>query len=88
MTNKNEGMENLVLKINKLQDLFIQAGLNLDHVRMKLPHIVVVGGQSVGKSSVLESIVGKSFIPRGNDIVTRCPLYLQLIKDTKGKNLM
>jgi replication fork clamp-binding protein CrfC len=38
----------------------------------------VVGSQSTGKSSILESIVGKDFLPRGSGIVTRCPLVLQL----------
>ncbi|GKY95117.1 dynein heavy chain [Mayamaea pseudoterrestris] len=45
---------------------------------LDLPQIVVVGGQSSGKSSVLESIVGRSFLPRGTGIVTRRPLILQL----------
>lgn len=35
--------------------------------------------QSSGKSSVIESIVGRSFLPRGIGIVTRCPLILQLV---------
>jgi len=35
--------------------------------------------QSSGKSSVIESIVGRSFLPRGVGIVTRCPLILQLV---------
>ena len=39
---------------------------------------MVVGAQSTGKSSVLESIVGRDFLPRGSGIVTRCPLVLQL----------
>ena len=39
---------------------------------------MVVGSQSTGKSSVLESIVGRDFLPRGSGIVTRCPLVLQL----------
>ena len=43
-----------------------------------LPQIVVVGGQSSGKSSVLESIVGRDFLPRGAGICTRRPLVLQL----------
>ena len=51
---------------------------------IELPQIVVVGAQSSGKSSVLESIVGRDFLPRGNGIVTRCPLILNLkrIQDT------
>jgi len=40
---------------------------------------VVVGSQSSGKSSVLENIVGRDFLPRGTGIVTRRPLVLQLI---------
>lgn len=35
--------------------------------------------QSTGKSSVIESLVGRSFLPRGTGIVTRRPLILQLI---------
>ncbi|KAF8638404.1 hypothetical protein AX17_002229 [Amanita inopinata Kibby_2008] len=44
-----------------------------------MPQLVVVGSQSAGKSSVLETIVGKDFLPRGQGIVTRRPLILQLI---------
>lgn len=40
---------------------------------------MVVGGQSSGKSSVLESIVGRDFLPRGQNIVTRRPIQIQLI---------
>lgn len=43
------------------------------------PSQVVVGSQSSGKSSVLENIVGRDFLPRGSGIVTRRPLILQLI---------
>ena len=50
---------------------------------VELPQIVVVGSQSTGKSSVLESIVGKDFLPRGTGIVTRCPLVLQLRRRTE-----
>lgn len=35
--------------------------------------------QSAGKSSVLEGIVGRDFLPRGAGIITRRPLILQLI---------
>ena len=45
---------------------------------IELPSLVVVGAQSSGKSSVLESIVGRDFLPRGSGIVTRCPLILSL----------
>ncbi|TRY78211.1 hypothetical protein TCAL_14445 [Tigriopus californicus] len=36
-------------------------------------------GQSSGKSSVMESLVGQSILPRGTGIVTRRPLIIQLI---------
>ena len=44
--------------------------------------IVVVGEQSSGKSSVLEIIVGRSFLPRGAGIVTCRPLILQLYNNS------
>ncbi|KAM9472091.1 dynamin-2 isoform 12-T12 [Salvelinus alpinus] len=71
----NRGMEDLIPLINKLQDAFSSIGqsCNLD-----LPQIAVVGGQSAGKSSVLENFVGRDFLPRGSGIVTRRPLILQL----------
>lgn len=52
----NRGMEDLIPLINKLQDAFSSIGqsCNLD-----LPQIAVVGGQSAGKSSVLENFVGR-----------------------------
>ncbi|XP_059651691.1 phragmoplastin DRP1E [Cornus florida] len=50
-----------------------------------LPSVAVVGGQSSGKSSVLESIVGRDFLPRGSGIVTRRPLVLQLHKTEDGQ---
>ena len=42
-----------------------------------LPEIVVVGEQSVGKSSVLEAISGIQ-LPRAQGICTRCPLELRM----------
>lgn len=53
--------------------------------------------QSSGKSSVLESLVGRDFLPRGSGIVTRRPLVLQLVnvaprqerlKNEHGKQIM
>ncbi|XP_019900147.2 dynamin-1 isoform X2 [Esox lucius] len=72
----NQGMEDLIPMVNKLQDAFSAIGQNSN---LDLPQIAVVGGQSAGKSSVLENFVGKDFLPRGSGIVTRRPLVLQLI---------
>ncbi|XP_035900458.1 dynamin isoform X5 [Anopheles stephensi] len=72
-------MESLIPIVNKLQDAFTQMGV---HMQLDLPQIAVVGGQSAGKSSVLENFVGRDFLPRGSGIVTRRPLILQLINGT------
>ncbi|PMD17042.1 dynamin-1-like protein-like protein [Hyaloscypha hepaticicola] len=66
----------LITLVNKLQDVFTTVGVQNP---IDLPQIVVVGSQSSGKSSVLENIVGRDFLPRGTGIVTRRPLVLQLI---------
>ncbi|XP_023961888.1 dynamin-1 isoform X2 [Malaclemys terrapin pileata] len=75
----NRGMEDLIPLVNKLQDAFASIGQNAD---LDLPQIAVVGGQSAGKSSVLENFVGRDFLPRGSGIVTRRPLVLQLVNST------
>ncbi|PVG02820.1 putative ember of the dynamin family of GTPase [Serendipita vermifera] len=67
----------IVAVINKLQDVFSAVGLSTSSI--DLPQICVLGSQSSGKSSVLENIVGRDFLPRGSGIVTRRPLILQLI---------
>ncbi|GBM28262.1 Dynamin-1-like protein [Araneus ventricosus] len=68
-------MEALIPVMNKLHDVFNTVGTDT----IQLPQIVVVGAQSSGKSSVLESLVGRDFLPRGAGIVTRRPLVLQLV---------
>nr|XP_054600356.1 dynamin-1a isoform X9 [Nothobranchius furzeri] len=72
----NRGMEDLIPLVNRMQDAFSAIGQNAN---LDLPQIAVVGGQSAGKSSVLENFVGRDFLPRGSGIVTRRPLVLQLI---------
>ena len=68
-------MDELVPIVVKLQEAFdAVSGPN----KIELPILVTVGSQSAGKSSVLESIVGRDFLPRGSGIVTRCPLILSL----------
>lgn len=46
---------------------------------LTLPSIVVIGSQSSGKSSVLESIVGHEFLPKGTNMITRRPIELTLV---------
>ena len=80
-------MKDLIHKVNRLQDVLTTTGVSLG---LDLPQIAVVGGQSAGKSSVLESFVGKDFLPRGSGIVTRRPLgedsllYIEVGEDIFG----
>ncbi|KAI8462851.1 MAG: dynamin-related GTPase [Monoraphidium minutum] len=75
--------------VNKLQQICTQLGDTAGNSILvdKLSSIVVVGGQSSGKSSVLEAVVGRDFLPRGTGIVTRRPLVLNLVHtdDPKGQ---
>ncbi|XP_073110384.1 phragmoplastin DRP1C isoform X2 [Elaeis guineensis] len=81
-------MESLIGLVNRIQRACTVLG---DHggeggsLWEALPSVAVVGGQSSGKSSVLESIVGRDFLPRGSGIVTRRPLVLQLHKTEGGQ---
>ncbi len=87
-------MDNLRTLVNKLQQVCTTLGDNaataaessdnLPSLWEVLPSIVVIGGQSSGKSSVLEAVVGKDFLPRGSGIVTRRPLVLQLVQSKQG----
>lgn len=52
----NAGMESLIPIMNRMQDVFTQLGVPNT---IDLPQIAVVGGQSAGKSSVLENFVGR-----------------------------
>ncbi|XP_073066026.1 phragmoplastin DRP1C [Primulina huaijiensis] len=80
-------MESLIGLVNRIQRACTVLG---DHggegmsLWEALPSVAVVGGQSSGKSSVLESVVGRDFLPRGSGIVTRRPLVLQLHKTEGG----
>ncbi|CDK26243.1 unnamed protein product [Kuraishia capsulata CBS 1993] len=69
-------MLNLTRQMIEIRSLL----LNVDGSHtLKLPSIVVIGSQSSGKSSVLESIVGQEFLPKGSNMVTRRPIELTLI---------
>ncbi|KAG6684339.1 hypothetical protein I3842_12G058000 [Carya illinoinensis] len=83
-------MESLISLVNRIQRActvlgdYAAADTALPTLWESLPSVIVVGGQSSGKSSVLESIVGRDFLPRGSGIVTRRPLVLQLQKTDLG----
>lgn len=78
-------MDTVLKAVNRVSQIASLAGDTqvgdggaLPSLARQLPKIVVVGGQSSGKSSVLEAVVGRDFLPRGTGIVTRRPLELQL----------
>nr|WBW70075.1 venom protein [Lampona murina] len=70
----------LIDVVNTLQNKLNASGHSLD---IALPQIVVIGCQSAGKSSVLERFVGKEFLPRGSRLVTRRPIFVQLIPSSE-----
>ncbi|KAK8960584.1 Dynamin-related protein 1E [Platanthera guangdongensis] len=82
-------MESLIGLVNRIQRAITVlgdfGGDALPTLWEALPSVAVVGGQSSGKSSVLESVVGRDFLPRGSGIVTRRPLVLQLQQIEEGK---
>ncbi|KAF8388414.1 hypothetical protein HHK36_027083 [Tetracentron sinense] len=67
----NDQIRPLLDAIDKLRHL------NVMKEGIELPTIVVVGDQSSGKSSVLESLSGID-LPRGQGICTRVPLIMRL----------
>jgi GTPase SAR1 family protein len=67
-----EKMKKFISIIDELRDFGLQSYVSL-------PRIAVLGLQSAGKSSLLESIVGFDFLPRGEGVVTRRPLELRLV---------
>lgn len=72
----NHKIRPLLDAVDRLRQLNVmQEGINL-------PTIVVVGDQSSGKSSVLESLAGIN-LPRGQGICTRVPLVMRLQNDSK-----
>ena len=82
----NDENDNILFKkLRKLINLIDQlrdCGVN---EYIKLPRICSFGTQSSGKSSVLESIVGLDFLPRGDGVVTRRPLELRLCHINSGQ---
>ena len=71
-------LRKLITLIDQLRDCGVQEYI-------KLPRIASLGTQSSGKSSVLESIVGLDFLPRGDGVVTRRPLELRLCHINSGE---
>jgi GTPase SAR1 family protein len=70
-------MDAFVKIFSEIQEIAWRAELD---IASKLPEIVVVGGQSAGKSTVLEAIIGYEILPKGVGIQTRCPIRICMHK--------
>jgi dynamin 1-like protein len=88
--------KSLIPLVNRIQDVLLCAGLHRDEdssphspqsaLTKNLPVIAVIGSQSSGKSSLLESLVGRDFLPKKNEICTKRPLVLQLVHSPDGES--
>jgi dynamin 1-like protein len=67
-----ENLRQLITVVDELRDVGLQNYISL-------PRIATCGTQSSGKSSLVESVVGIDFLPRGGGVVTRRPLELRLV---------
>eukprot|EP00927_Polykrikos_kofoidii_P051247 TRINITY_DN45034_c0_g1_i1.p1 TRINITY_DN45034_c0_g1~~TRINITY_DN45034_c0_g1_i1.p1 ORF type:complete len:813 (+),score=173.26 TRINITY_DN45034_c0_g1_i1:55-2493(+) len=67
-----ENLRQLITLVDELRDVGLQHYISL-------PRIAAIGTQSSGKSSLIESVVGLDFLPRGGGVVTRRPLELRLV---------
>ncbi len=70
----------LLETINHIQEILHKYKFNKE---IHLPTVVVIGSQSVGKSSLLEMLIGSKFLPKGEGVVTRTPIILQVLNDDK-----
>lgn len=77
----NDNFKHFIRRMIEIRDILKTADLEQS---LELPRIVVIGSQSSGKSSVLESIVGHEFLPKGQNMVTRRPLELTLVHSPKA----
>lgn len=71
---------------NDINAIFSETDLHDYNSDLALPQLVVVGTQSSGKSSVLNSIITMDILPTGKNMVTRTPLDLQLFKLDSAKH--
>ena len=78
-------MLNLTKQMIEIRSILNKVDSSSAH--LTLPSIVVIGSQSSGKSSVLESIVGKEFLPKGSNMVTRRPIELTLVNTPNAKEI-
>ena len=71
----NAAHGSLIRSVDRLYDEY---GDDFKELRLRLPEVVVVGAESVGKSSLLERLAGLPFFPRGESVTTRICFRLRL----------
>lgn len=77
--------ENQILAVaDDINSIFSETSLVENKPELTLPRLVVVGTQSSGKSSVLNSVMAMDILPTGTNMVTRTPLDIRLHKLTNG----
>ena len=59
----NNKLRSVITLVDRLRDINLESYI-------KLPKIVAVGGQSSGKSSLVEQVVGLDFLPRGSVLLS------------------
>ena len=63
----------------RFQEYLLQSGLQAQlQQNLHLPQVIVVGGRSAGKSSLLESITKCPIFPRHEDFCTKMPIILKM----------
>jgi len=79
--------ENQLLNIaSDINSIFSETNLINSKPELSLPRLVVVGTQSSGKSSILNSIISMDILPTGKCMVTRTPLDIRLHKIINKKD--
>jgi hypothetical protein len=84
-TMEDKNSSGIQKKLRPLIDLIDELRENGVSHFISLPSIVVVGDQSSGKSSVIESLSGLE-LPRGIGCVTRCPIIIRMVRSFENKN--
>lgn len=52
---------------------------------LEFPRFIVLGNQSSGKTSALEALIGMDILPKGQDMITRRPLEVTMVRTGSGQ---
>lgn len=77
-------LQSMGVEIRPLLDIYDRLRQILEkETDIDIPVLAVIGGQSMGKSSILERLSGLE-LPRGKGMVTRCALEIQMVSQNAG----